>query len=77
MAKAKGQSIDGMSCPDIISRTIKEFTTSGWTICSQYQEDKPTKVVENTTDKCPECGEPLVRQQGCRSCTNCGFSYCG
>ena len=79
MAKAKGQKIDGMSCPDIISRTIKEFTDSGWTICSQYQEEKP--VVVNSTietkDKCPECGEPLVRQSGCRSCSNCGFSYCG
>lgn len=79
MAKAKGQPIDGMSCPDIISRTIKEFTNSGWTICSQYQEEKP--IVANSTietkDKCPECGEPLVRQSGCRSCPNCGFSYCG
>ena len=79
MAKAKGQKIDGMSCPDIISRTIKEFTDSGWTICSQYQEEK--HVVVNSTietkDKCPECGEPLVRQSGCRSCSNCGFSYCG
>ena len=79
MAKAKGQPIDGMSCPDIISRTIKEFTDSGWTICSQYQEEKP--IVADSTietkDKCPECGEPLVRQSGCRSCPNCGFSYCG
>jgi ribonucleoside-diphosphate reductase alpha chain len=79
MAKAKGQPIDGMSCPDIISRTIKEFTDSGWTICSQYQEEKP--IVADSTietkDKCSECGEPLVRQSGCRSCTNCGFSYCG
>ena len=79
MAKAKGQQIDGMSCPDIISRTIKEFTDSGWTICSQYQEEKP--IVADSTietkDKCPECGEPLVRQSGCRSCPNCGFSYCG
>ena len=79
MAKAKGQSIDGMSCPDIISRTIKEFTDSGWTICSQYQEEKPivTNSAIETKDKCPECGEPLVRQSGCRSCPNCGFSYCG
>lgn len=79
MAKAKGQPIDGMSCPDIISRTIKEFTNSGWTICSQYQEEKPI-IADSTTetkDKCPECGEPLVRQSGCRSCPNCGFSYCG
>lgn len=29
LAKAKGQQVDGLSCPDIISRTIKEFTSSG------------------------------------------------
>ena len=35
MAKAKGHEIDGMSCPDIMSRTIKEFKDSNWTVCKQ------------------------------------------
>lgn len=26
---------------------------------------------------CPECGEPLIKTNGCVSCTNCGFSFCG
>mgnify|MGYP003292861307 CR=1 FL=1 len=26
---------------------------------------------------CPECGEPLIKTNGCDSCPNCGFSKCG
>ncbi|MCS6789266.1 MAG: adenosylcobalamin-dependent ribonucleoside-diphosphate reductase [Patescibacteria group bacterium] len=26
---------------------------------------------------CPECGSPLILQEGCISCKNCGFSRCG
>ncbi len=25
---------------------------------------------------CPECGEPLLRQEGCRKCPTCGWSAC-
>jgi ribonucleoside-diphosphate reductase alpha chain len=25
---------------------------------------------------CPECGEPLVMQAGCQTCTSCGYSVC-
>jgi len=28
------------------------------------------------TQRCPECGEPLVMQGGCRSCASCGYSIC-
>lgn len=64
MAKAKGQKIDGLSCPDIISKVMKEFT------------NKDSKVEEHTT-KCPECGAELIHEGGCTSCQNCGFSRCG
>lgn len=75
LAKAKGQQVDGLSCPDIISRTIKEFTSGGWTLCQSYNEnEKP--ISASTSDKCPECGEPLTRQGGCIQCQNCGWSRC-
>jgi len=28
------------------------------------------------TERCPECGEPLVMQGGCRNCASCGYSIC-
>jgi ribonucleoside-diphosphate reductase alpha chain len=28
-------------------------------------------------EKCPECGETLVMENGCRRCPSCGWSACG
>jgi ribonucleoside-diphosphate reductase alpha chain len=27
-------------------------------------------------EHCPECGNPLVMQGGCRNCPSCGYSIC-
>jgi ribonucleoside-diphosphate reductase alpha chain len=27
-------------------------------------------------ERCPECGEPLVMQAGCKNCASCGYSVC-
>lgn len=62
-ARAKGNPIDGTSCPDIIAKCIKAAYT-------------PTEVVEDTTEKCPECGQPVRHEGGCKVCT-CGYSKCG
>jgi ribonucleoside-diphosphate reductase alpha chain len=32
-------------------------------------------VIQRPT--CPECGEELHFEQGCNSCSNCGYSNCG
>ena len=28
------------------------------------------------TNKCPDCGEPLIHEGGCVQCPNCGWSRC-
>jgi ribonucleoside-diphosphate reductase alpha chain len=28
------------------------------------------------SERCPECGEPLVMQAGCSNCASCGYSVC-
>lgn len=75
MAKAKGHEIDGMSCPDIMSRTIKEFKDSHWAVCKQNKAEE-NKTVKNGGNKCPECGEIIVNTGGCISCPSCGWSKC-
>lgn len=75
MAKAKGHEIDGMSCPDIMSRTIKEFKDSHWAVCKQNKAEE-NKTVKNGGNKCPECGETIVNTGGCISCPSCGWSKC-
>ena len=62
-ARAKGNPVDGTSCPDIIAKCIKVAHT-------------PTELVEDTIEKCPECGQPVRHEGGCIVC-NCGYSKCG
>ena len=63
MAKVKGNPVDGLSCPDIVAKTLKEFVNGDFTVCQQFKEgDKP---VISTGPKCPECGEPLQATSGC------------
>ena len=78
----KGKSkkkIDGLSCGDIIARTIKEEY-------DMVKKDvKPVKypiqlnkevVPEFVENACPECGEALANEGGCNVCKNCGYSKC-
>lgn len=62
-ARAKGNQVDGTSCPDIMAKCIKEA-------CSKH------KTVEDAAEKCPECGKPVRHEGGCIVC-DCGFSKCG
>ena len=67
-AMSNGIKLDGISCPDILARTLTEF-------CKPADEKKP---IEKPTDQeyCPECGEPIVHDGGCVQCMNCGWSKC-
>ena len=67
-AMSNGIKLDGISCPDILARTLIEF-------CKPTDEKK---LVEKPTSKecCPECGEPIIHDGGCVQCTNCGWSKC-
>jgi ribonucleoside-diphosphate reductase alpha chain len=39
---------------------------------------KVVNVGHGLMRQCPKCGHPtLIRQEGCDSCTNCGYSKCG
>lgn len=67
-AMSNGIKLDGISCPDILARTLIEF-------CKPTDEKK---IVEKPTNQecCPECGEPIIHDGGCVQCTNCGWSKC-
>lgn len=76
--KARGGKLDGISCPDIIAKTILEFQKHD--IVPKVTD---SKIVEtNNTSKqeyeeCPEChAKTLIREGGCRQCTSCGYSKC-
>lgn len=73
-ARAKGNKIDGTSCPDIISKCLKQSYSSKKLV----PNTKFTKVAIQdipTSNKCPECGQELIHSGGCIQCS-CGYSKC-
>lgn len=57
-----------LSIPDAIA----------WVLEKRYLKDEHLGTVTDIDgQKCPECGEPLVFQEGCLICPACGFSRCG
>lgn len=79
-----------LSCPDAIAKAIEDhikgrekFQTAR---LDKFEESKKVEekiVVKMPEEKtapvgvCPECGSPLVYEEGCKICKNCGYSTCG
>lgn len=86
--KVKGSGIkpiDGLSCGDVIARTIQEEYNRYHkceTSCAQCPNkcSKRTEPVKTQTEQkkhtCPECGNEIAFEGGCMVCKNCGFSKC-
>jgi ribonucleoside-diphosphate reductase alpha chain len=82
-AKTKGDNLDGISCADIISRTLLEFANEK---SIEVKKVEDVKAVDNHViqeyDKCPECGSKVKHEGGCISCVGdethvgCGWSRC-
>jgi ribonucleoside-diphosphate reductase alpha chain len=58
-----------LSIPDAIA----------WVLEKRYLKDEhiPGEINNLEGQRCPECGEALVFQEGCLICPACGFSRCG
>lgn len=70
-ATAKGSKLDGMSCPDILARTLEDFATPEF-----LRKNMNIKSEEIEEPTCPECGHPVIHDGGCVVCQNCGWSKC-
>lgn len=55
------------------SETINSWKVGVERALKKYIQDGT--VVQGQT--CPNCGEPLVYEEGCMHCRNCGYSKCG
>ena len=67
---ARGEKLDGISCSDIMSKTLAEFYKQG------TDENYRVLNVVNDISKCPECGAPVRHEGGCIQCLSCGWSKC-
>lgn len=41
-----------------------------------YRDGSRKNQVIQGVEKCPVCGSPVVKEEGCKHCTNCGWSTC-
>lgn len=83
--KGKSKQIDGLSCGDVLARTIKEE----YEILKQLKKENNVFAksdIENSNknsgpcldncSKCPECGSEIQFTGGCMVCGDCGWSKC-
>ena len=77
ISKKNGNHIDGMSCADIIARTIHEFADANIPITPvTVQFDEKIQPEPRRAETCPECGVTIIHDGGCIRCPECGWSKC-
>ena len=59
----------GNCCPSAVGKVLIEMSKD---IMGHFAE----KSKEDESEKCPECGAPLVHSNSCKSCQECGWSKC-
>ena len=79
--RAKGQNVDGLSCPDIMSKVLFDtFTLKKKEVWNSVEQNLTQIVTLQEDDglvECPECHQKTLRHEaGCVSCTSCGYSKC-
>ena len=86
-AKGMKKQIDGLSCGDVIAKTIQEeykrYHCDG---CPNAKKTQPKPInnkmvnllgaMNDKKSKCPECGSPINNSGGCVICPTCGYSKC-
>lgn len=85
---SKGEKISGISCADILAKTIEEFIDTDKKDSKLEKEYYKKHVNERPNNmllkkmqlpeehRCPECGEAIVHEGGCVICKKCGYSKC-
>lgn len=76
LTRAKGNPVDGMSCPDIMAKTIREFLNNEIKPCMNHKKEEQITTKIQDKQVCPECGSSIMPTNGCWSCQNCGWSKC-
>ncbi len=78
----------GACCPMAVGNALLDMYNEMQAELAEKEENAPKKekkipkpkavTAEASTDKmyCPECGEPLVFEEGCNICKSCGWSKC-
>jgi ribonucleoside-diphosphate reductase alpha chain len=72
-----------LSCADAIASVLEKYIREK---TETETNEKPTnpntpsqnpEMVKSWAGQCPDCGGPLIYQEGCNICLACGFTKCG
>ena len=76
-----------MSCADAIANVIEKYIDQGPAshpysdlehfVSHHIVETSGSRYTTQVVGQCPECGGPLIYQEGCNICLDCGFTKCG
>lgn len=70
-----------LSCPDAIAKAIEDHIKGREEFRAprlEHFERRAFQLTERApVGVCPDCGSPLVYEEGCRVCKQCGYSTCG
>jgi len=65
-----------LSCADAIASVLKKYIREKAATNLDVSSNDPG-MVKSWAGQCPDCGGPLIHQEGCNICLACGFTKCG
>jgi ribonucleoside-diphosphate reductase alpha chain len=65
-----------LSCADAIASVLEKYIKKVTASNSEMPSKNP-EMVKSWAGQCPDCGGPLIYQEGCNICLACGFTKCG
>jgi len=70
-----------LSCADaiasVLEKYIREKTATKEKTANPNTPSQNPEMVKSWAGQCPDCGGPLIYQEGCNICLACGFTKCG
>ena len=65
-----------LSCADAIASVLEKYIKEKAPVNPDAPFENPD-TVKSWAGQCPDCGGPLIYQEGCNICLACGFTKCG
>jgi ribonucleoside-diphosphate reductase alpha chain len=70
-----------LSCSDAIASVLEKYARekaeSNEKAANPNTASRNPEMVKSWAGQCPDCGGPLIYQEGCNICLACGFTKCG
>jgi ribonucleoside-diphosphate reductase alpha chain len=66
-----------LSCADAIASVLEKYIKKEETASNPGTPSQNPEMVKSWAGQCPDCGGPLIYQEGCNICLACGFTKCG